>query len=83
MSEISITAARKGLADLFEAVVRNHERIIIHRYGKDRVALVPVEDAEFLEALEDRMDIEEAARRLADGSKPIPYDQVRKELGLT
>ena len=33
--------------------------------------------------LEDRLDVEEAERRLADPNEvPIPYEQARKELGL-
>jgi hypothetical protein len=33
--------------------------------------------------IEDRLDAEEAKRRLADPNEvPIPYEQVRKELGL-
>ena len=40
------------------------------RHGKKLVALVPLEDMELLEDLEDRIDLEEAK---AQG--PIPFDQ--------
>jgi len=37
-----------------------------------------------LEELEDRADVQEAERRLADpNDKAIPYEQVRQELGLS
>jgi hypothetical protein len=45
--------------------------------------LVPLEDLALLEQLEDRIDIEEAKRILADPDEvPIPYSKVRKELRL-
>ena len=35
------------------------------------------------EEIEDRLDAEEAIRRLADPAEvPLPYEKVRKELGL-
>jgi len=38
---------------------------------------------EVCDDLEDRLDVEEAERRLADPNEvPIPYEQARKELGL-
>ena len=64
-------------------VVTNGERVKVHRRGKAVAALIPLEDLALLEELEDRLDVEEAERRLADPHEvPIPYEQVRKELGL-
>ena len=55
----------------------------MHRRGKAVAALIPLEDLALLEELEDRLDVEEAERRLADPNEvPIPYEQVQKELGL-
>jgi len=44
---------------------------------------VSVEDARLLAELEDRMDVQEAIRRLVGGETPVPYDEARKALGLT
>ena len=45
--------------------------------------LPPVADPLSEKEIEDRLDAEEAKRRLADPNEvPIPYEQVRKELGL-
>jgi hypothetical protein len=46
--------------------------------------VVPVEDLNLLEALEDRLDLEAIEQALADpeNKKSIPWDQVKKELGL-
>jgi PHD/YefM family antitoxin component YafN of YafNO toxin-antitoxin module len=64
-------------------VTKKKERIVLQRRGKDVAALVPLEDLALLEELEDRRDVEEAKRRLADpNDKTIPYEQVRRELGL-
>ena len=35
-----------------------------------------------LEALEDRLDVEAARKALAESDERIPYEKVRKELGL-
>ena len=64
-------------------VVTKRERVVVHRRGKAVAALIPLEDLALLEELEDRADVQEAERRLADpNDKAIPYEQVRQELGL-
>ena len=46
-------------------------------------AVVSMEDLRLLEKLEDQMDVEVARKRLADPNEvPIPYERIRKELGL-
>jgi PHD/YefM family antitoxin component YafN of YafNO toxin-antitoxin module len=64
-------------------VVTKGERVVVHHRGKAVAALISLEDLALLEELEDRLDVEEAERRLADPSdKSIPYEQVCQELGL-
>jgi prevent-host-death family protein len=59
------------------------ERIVLHRRGKDLAVLVPVEDLARLEELEDREDVRVARRRLANPKdKALPFEQVRRDLGL-
>ena len=42
-----------------------------------------MEDLKLLEKLDDRLDVAEARKRLADPNEvPISYGKVRKELGL-
>ena len=65
-----------------EYVTRQRE-IIVFRKGRGRkpvAALVPVESNEALEALEDGIDAREA--RKAHRERSIPWEQVKKELGL-
>jgi prevent-host-death family protein len=80
---IAVKDLRKELSTVLGRVAYGHERVIVKRSGKDFAALIPVEDLELLEKLEDEMDLKEALRRLADGGdKAIPIEQARKELGL-
>ena len=46
--------------------------------------MVPIEDLNLLEAIEARLDLEDVAKALADpeNKKAIPWDKVKKELGL-
>jgi prevent-host-death family protein len=56
------------------------ERVVLRRGRKPVAAVVPIQDLDFLEKLEDRIDVEEARRRLNEPT--IPWEQVKRELGL-
>ena len=43
--------------------------------------MVPYDDVEFLEALEDRVDVE-AAKQALKRNDFVPLEEVRKQLGL-
>lgn len=71
------------------AYVQRERANIVYRRGKGKkpcAVLVPVDDEEALEAIEDAIDARAATRALAEmkrtGEKGIPYEQLRKELGL-
>ena len=83
MAVVNVTKAREEFASLIDRVAHHGERIILRRHGKDVVAIVSADDARFLEALEEHVDLEEALERLQDGQEPIPYEVARKQLGLT
>ena len=48
------------------------------------MALVPIEDVNLLEALEDRIDLEEARLALTEAKKKgtVPWEKIKRELGL-
>lgn len=81
MTRVSTTRAREALSDVINRVVYQGERIVLERHGKDVVALVPVADLELLEQLEDRMDLEEARKRLKEPGR-IPWKEIKGRLGL-
>jgi prevent-host-death family protein len=84
MTEFSITDARDALAEILNRAAYAKERLVLTRHGKKLVAVVPVEDLELLEEMEDRRDALEAesALRAAEGEPRIPWEQVKKRLGL-
>ncbi len=84
MTKLPASQVRKDFAEALNKVAYQHERIVLHRRGKDVAALVSIEDLELLEALEDQLDIEAADKAMADpeNRKRIPWDQVKAKLGL-
>jgi prevent-host-death family protein len=84
MQRLSVGGARDQLADALNRVAYRGERIIIERRGKSLAAVVPMEDLELLQALEDRIDLEEAREALAEAQREgtVPWEQVKAELGL-
>ena len=81
MTRISMRQARENLADVINRVNYAHERIVLDRRGKGVAVLVSMEDAEFLEQLEDRIDIASAKKALKEKGR-IPYAKARKNLGF-
>jgi prevent-host-death family protein len=51
------------------------ERVVVERRGKGVAALVPVEDLELLQALEDRIDLAAARKALREPGR-IPWEKV-------
>ena len=82
MKRIPAKKLRDDMSDALNRVAYGGERILIDRRGKSTAALVSVEDAELLERLEDRVDLELARKALKSPGKPIPLAQLKKELGL-
>jgi len=70
----------------FNNVAKKGERIRIVKRGGYAVALVPEEDLELLENLEDIIDVAIVEQRLAKmeatGEEGIPWEKVKKELDL-
>lgn len=86
MDRLPASKVREGFPDALDQVLHRGARIIVHHRGKDVAALVPMEDLKLLEQIEDRLDLEEARAILKEmretGEKSVPWEQVKKELGL-
>jgi len=82
MTKISTAEARNDFADVINRASFGKERFVLTRRGKKLVAIIPVEDLELLEAMEDRLDVEAAKAALADSDERVSYEDLRRELGL-
>jgi prevent-host-death family protein len=84
MTHLAVADARRDLSDILNRVVYGGERVVITRHGKDVAAIVSSKDLEALEKIEDMIDVTEAEKRLSEGRKnAIPYEAIRKEMGLS
>ena len=84
MSIVTTVKARESFSEVINRSAYGKERIVLTRRGKEIAAVVPVEDLKLLEKLEARLDLEAIERALADpeNKESIPWDRVKKELGL-
>ncbi len=64
MSRIAVIDARKDLADILNRAAYGKERVVLTRRGKDVAAIVPMDDLDMLEAIEDRRDLAESEKTL-------------------
>jgi prevent-host-death family protein len=85
IQKIKTTRAREIFGQLVDRVAYSRKPVLLERRGKPLAVLVPMEDWDLLKILleeeEDRIDIRESRKALKEGVF-IPYEQVRKELGL-
>jgi hypothetical protein len=82
---MSRTAATKSVNRIDGTLdrLRLGQRIVLRKGRKAVAAVVSMEDLKLLEELDDQLDVAKARRRLADPNEvPIPYQRIRKELGL-
>lgn len=82
MTKISTADARNEFADVINRASFGKERFILTRRGKKLAAIIPVEDLELLEVLEDQLDVAAAKAALAESDERITYEDLRPELGL-
>ena len=71
MTSVSTVEAREQFSDLINRVAYGKERVILSRRGRDLAGIVPLEDIELLEALEDRLDLHAARAALKKAGKTV------------
>jgi len=76
------SSARDDFAETINQVAYGGQRIVLHRRGRNVVAIVPMADLELLEAMEDRMDLEAARKALKERGRSTPLKKIKAELGL-
>jgi prevent-host-death family protein len=81
---ISVSDARETFAELVNRAAYGHERVLVSRRGKPIAAIVPIEDVEYLERVEDEFDLRAVEEALAapENAVPIPWEEVEAELDL-
>jgi prevent-host-death family protein len=79
-NKLTASEARQNFSDILNRAAFGRERVLVHRGKKAVAAIIPIEDYHFLEELEDRIDIEEARKRLNEPT--IPWSKIKKDLGL-
>ena len=85
---LNVTEARRQLAAIIDQVRAEHEPVYLTRRGRRVAAVIDADDlAAIIDLAEDMADIRaaEAARAEmeATGGQPIPWEDVKAELGLT
>jgi prevent-host-death family protein len=84
MARTSSLEAGENLSDLVDRVASAKERVVLTRAGKEIVAIIPVEDLALVEAMEERVDVEDAraARSEAEERGTLSLAALKQELGL-
>lgn len=79
---VSTTDARRNFTDIVNKVANENESIVLTRKGREIAALISMRELELLRRIEDRIDIEDAEKALAEPGTNIPAEEVWKQLGL-
>jgi prevent-host-death family protein len=84
MSERRISEARESFSTTVNRVAFGGERVVLTRHGRRVAAVVPIEDLELLEALEDARDLDAVREALADPANHtrVGWEAVKASLGL-
>lgn len=84
MSHIPTVKARNEFADILNRAAYGKERVVLTRRGKSLVAVVPIEDLELIESLEDRLDLDDAREALkkVGKQKTVSWNKLKRDLGL-
>ncbi|NGX42584.1 MAG: hypothetical protein K940chlam7_00864 [Chlamydiae bacterium] len=84
MSTVPVSKARRDMKNLVNRVAYGKERIYLTSHNKKMVAIVPIEDIETLEAMENAEDIRIAEKRIKKAEKEGTYSpkELKKRLGL-
>jgi prevent-host-death family protein len=86
--DMSISAARDQLAAIIDRAHAEHRPVYLARRGRRIAAVIDAEDLDrLIELAEDMLDVRAAEQARAEmretGQTPIPWEQVKADLGLT
>jgi len=78
---VSASKARNEFSEIINRVAYGGETVLVHRRKKPVAAIIPIDDPELLDRIEDELDIR-AARRARKEKGSIPWEKIKKDLGL-
>ena len=81
LDKLTASEARQNFSDILSRAEYRGERVIVHRGKKAVAAVVPIEDVELLEKLEEEIDVAAARKALKD-PRTIPWEKIKKDLKL-
>ena len=84
MSERRISEARESFSTTINRVAFAGERVVLTRHGRRVAAVVPIEDLDLIEAIEDASDLDDVREALADPANrdPIAWNDLKAQLDL-
>ncbi len=84
MTTMSSSQAREHFPEVISEVGFGKRRFIVTRRGKKLAAVVPIEDLNLIEAIEDQIDLDDARKAIEDIKKKgaTSWKKVKAELGL-
>ena len=86
MAEINTIEARANFSELVNRAAYGKERVVLTRRGKPVAVVVPLDDLELLEHLEDEGDAQAGEAALeqwrSDGRPVVPWSTIKAENGL-
>lgn len=85
---LSVSQARQQLASIIDRAQAEHEPVYLERRGRRVAAVIDADDLDrLIELAEDMSDIRAAEAARAEmretAETPIPWEQVKADLGLT
>ncbi len=83
-TEMTTIEAKEKFAELMNHVVHTKERVALTRRGKEIAAIVPIEDLQFLEAIQDKADLNDAIDALKEARHggSITLEQLKEDMGI-
>jgi prevent-host-death family protein len=84
MSERRISEARESFSTTINRVAFGGDRVVLTRHGRRVAAVVPIEDLDLLESIEDARDLDDVRAALRDPANQdrIGWEALKAELQL-
>lgn len=84
MANLSTGQARDQFSEVVNRAAFGKERVVLTRHGKALAAVVPIEDVQLLQELEDHLDLEAAQAALADARAhgTTAWEKIKSDLQL-